>query len=697
MARRFFWRCWSALVFVHLQAAGVRGDSVSTNYQRYNDGELGHRPHLEFQSSSEYAPLLHVNVWNPDAISPAGSHIFLRHDGNESSPLSSPLILAAHDLSAVYINRTFNNVFGTRIQENLGRKYLTFWAGDKGNGIGDGYGLAYDETYRLVYKVSAQNIDVHADLHEFAFTGAGTALVTGVDHIRVRGNVLSEKYGWHYVLPDELELDILDAVFQEIDLETNEVLFDWRALDHINPLDSFEPMGSGWDAYHINSIEKTQAGNYLISVRHTHSIHLIDGQTGSIIWTLGGRQNDFIEEPATTPGQPLLTLAWQHHARFVPDTNESQLTLFDNHVKVTTHGECRTNCSRGLHIAINTTATPPTAQLLQQFLHPTGLQAQSQGSVQPLAPSDSDLGSVFIGWGRCPTFTEHNSAGETVLDVQFSPWHSDDIPDALDNYRAYKMDWVATPWWDPAIAVRQGPNGTLAVYASWNGATEVASWAIRGANHSEGENANALVLATSQRTGFETRLEIAENEAHYRYLWAQALDAQGNILRSSEIVDLNTTGIPSDSYSSAFYEKLGLESLSSLQSVSSNGTQAKEPAAADTDSADASPSSPSSPSSRVHTRGLSAKALALLGTGAGVSALTLVAVVVVVIRRRRRLDYNSLSLKESDFELDLDGNDGEEELGAEIHEEGEADEDLEQSGMAGGKDEDTHTLLPKPG
>ncbi|KAL4973591.1 ASST-domain-containing protein [Aspergillus desertorum] len=687
MIRRSFWRSWTALVFA--QAVGARGEAVSTNYDRYNDGELGHRPHLEFQSSSEYAPLLQVNVWNPDAISRTGSHIFLRHDGNESSPLSSPLILDAHDLSAVYLNRSFNNVFGTRVQENFGRKYLTFWAGDKGDGIGDGYGLAYDDTYRLVYNVSAQNINVHADLHEFAFTGSGTALVTGVNHIRVRGNVLSEKYGWHYVLPEELELDILDAVFQEIDLETNEVVFDWRALDHINPLASFEPMGSGWDAYHINSIEKTQAGNYLISIRHTHSIHLIDGQTGAIIWTLGGRHNDFIEQPTASPGQPLLTMAWQHHARFVPGTNESQLTLFDNHVKATTHGECTTNCSRGLHIAINTTATPPTAQLLRQFLHPTNLQAQSQGSVQPLTPSDSDLGNVFIGWGRCPTFTEHNSSGETVLDVQFSPWHSDNIPDALDNYRAYKMDWVATPWWDPAIALRQGANGTLVVYVSWNGATEVASWAIRGSNYSEGDSTEGLVLAASKRTSFETRLAIAENEGQYRYLWAEALDARGNILRSSGLVDLNVTAILADSDSSTLHNELGLESLPSLQPILSNGTRATNPAAASASS-----------SALAHTRGLSTKALALLATGLGISALAIAAIVVVVIcRRRRRTDYNSLSLKESDFELDLDEVDDDSATDTERHEndELEADEDPERSRMSRGQDEDTHALLSKPG
>ncbi|KAJ5175680.1 arylsulfotransferase [Penicillium canariense] len=441
------------------------------------------------------------------------------------------------------MNRSFQNVFGTRIQENFGKNYLTFWEGEKGDGIGDGYGLAYDDNYRLAYKVSAQNIKVHSDLHEFAFTGHGTALVTGVDKVLARG---SDYKDW--AVPDVFE--ILDGIVQEIELGTNKVLFNWRALDHIDPMDSFEPRGSGWDAYHLNSIEKTKAGNYLISLRHLHSILLIDGKSGEIIWTLGGNRNDFVELPpleGVEYSQPLLTLRWQHHARFVPGTDETQMTLFDNHVRETSHGQCDSECSRGLHIAIDDTSSPPTVRLLREFRHPSQLQAQSQGSVQVLSPSPKDLGNVFIGWGRCPTFTEHNATGQTVLDVQFSPWHSPDVPDALDNYRAYKMDWSATPWWDPAIAARKSWKGELVVYVSWNGATEVANWVVRGAAHDLHVN-RGEVLAESRRTGFETKLTVGKTV--WRYLWAEAMDHQGNILRSTSIVDLDTEelSVASDIY-----------------------------------------------------------------------------------------------------------------------------------------------------
>ncbi|KUI61771.1 hypothetical protein VP1G_08916 [Cytospora mali] len=519
---------WVSFAAAVLLTQPACGDFISTDYDDYNDGKLGHRPDLHFRSSEEYSPVLQVNVWNESAISKTGSHIFLRHDGNESSALSSPLVLDARDLSVVFMNRTFKNVFGTRVQENFGRKYLTFWEGNKGDGVGDGYGLVYDDTYRLVHNISVQNVGIHSDLHEFALTGHGTALVTGVDKV-VADTSSWEK--WNGVP----EYRVLDALFQEIDLETNKVLFSWRALDHIDPMNSHERMAKDWDIYHMNSVQKTQSGNYLVSMRHLHSIFLIDGKTGDIIWTLGGKLNDFIElDPAegADPLAPLLSMGWQHHAMFLPGTNDTEMTLFDNHVKFTAHGVCKSDCSRGLRIAIDDKASPRTVQLLREYQHPSRLQAQSQGSVQALFTESGVADNIFIGWGRCPSFTEHTPDGETVMDVQFSPWHSTSIPDALDNYRAYKMDWVATPWWDPAIALRNTSEGDLAVYVSWNGATEVREWVVRGGERKGDDD----ILAVSMRTGFETRMTVEVDGL--RWLWAEALDKEGSVLRSTEVLDL---------------------------------------------------------------------------------------------------------------------------------------------------------------
>lgn len=314
-------------------------------------------------------------------------------------------------------------------------------------------------------------------------------------------------------------------------------------------------------------------------------------------------------------------MGWQHHARFVPGTDETQITFFDNHVKVTSRGECSLDCSRGLHIAIDDTVSPPTVQLLREFRHPADLQAQSQGSIQPLSPVPGNIGNVFIGWGRCPSFTEHTSTGETIMNVQFSPWHSAEIPDALDNYRAYKLDWSATPWWDPVIAPKLSFEDELVVYVSWNGATEVAGWVVRGAETDMSDKSQ--VLATSRRTGFETKLTIGW--PNYQYIWADAMDRKRNVLRSTEVVNLGTMEI---SFASDVYD------------VNSSMFQPTEDVAWEY-------------INLVNSHHLSRTAWALLGTGLGV--LFLVGVTAGVIVWHRGNNYNRLTADDfvlgDDFDL----------------------------------------------
>jgi hypothetical protein len=192
---------------------------------------------------------------------------------------------------------------------------------------------------------------------------------------------------------------------------------------------------------------------------------------------LGGQANQFFELPPAngiSVSNPALSMSWQHHARFYPGSQETEITLFDNHALPINGFNCTANCSRGLHLKIDTSdRANMTVQILHEYLHPKGLLSQSQGSMQVL-----DNGNVFIGWGRNPSFTEHTIDGECVFDVLFSPWRSPATNgDGLDNYRTYRMDWKATPYWDPVIAI-ENHEGVMTAYASWNGATEVKSWVL---------------------------------------------------------------------------------------------------------------------------------------------------------------------------------------------------------------------------
>jgi hypothetical protein len=207
------------------------------------------------------------------------------------------------------------------------------------------------------------------------------------------------------------------------------------------------------------------------------------------------------------------------------------MTLFDNHVHITSHERCSSAFSRGLHVAIDDTSSPPTVRLLHEYFHPSRLQAQSQGSVQPLGAAGDERGrtsNVLHRLGPLPvTHGAHciwrSRHGRSVLAVA---WRVD--PNALDNYRAYKMDWVALAWWDPALDVRASREDDLGVYLSWNGATEARWRVVRGGTGDE--------LARSPRTGFETRLVVNGTGLHR--LWAEALDSQGALIRSTEVLDL---------------------------------------------------------------------------------------------------------------------------------------------------------------
>ncbi|ROV96178.1 hypothetical protein VSDG_05027 [Cytospora chrysosperma] len=510
----------------------VLADEFSPDYEAYNNAEFGKQPVQTFVSNqSIIAPLLQVNIWDEERISPTGgSHIFIRHDFK----VSAALILDARDLSVVYVDRQYDRTSDIRVQKDGQRSYLTFYEGPIVDGHGDGNSVMYDDHYNKAYEITAQNLSVKSDLHEFQLTGHGTALVTAYEPVKYnlrpwRGS--SRGY-------------MLDSVFQEIDLETKEVLFQWRALDHVDPSDSFYKVETKWDFFHINSIQKSVDGNYLVSGRHMHSIYLIDGKTGDIIWTLGGKKNQFRElaadEGANPSGEELLSFAWQHHARFYPGSNEKEITFFDNHGLTTSHQTCDGDCSRGLRIRLDFDsddegeqgdASAPAAQIVREFLHPQSLKSQSQGSVQPL---EDNSGNVFIGWGRCPTFTEHTPDGEAVMDVQFSPWHTETNTVALDNYRAFRMDWKATPQWNPDVMARER-DGVVSIYASWNGATEVRAWAFLASNNSNDLHDYNNVVAIVPRAGFETSVSL---EYPAKFSRAAALDAKHIIIGSSGIADV---------------------------------------------------------------------------------------------------------------------------------------------------------------
>jgi len=292
---------------------------------------------------------------------------------------------------------------------------LTFWIGSDTGTFGTGKYVMLDQSYQVYKTISATN-DLDGDLHEFKITENGTALMTvykGTTADLTAFGIASQ--GWIY-----------DSIFQEIDIETGELLFEWRASEHYRIEDTFHTIEaearrpdssdrtdsaigmeskSAWDFFHINSVDKDTQGNYYISSRYMHSITCIS-PSGEIVWILGGKQNQFtdLSNGAAT------NFKFQHHAR-VHENNI--LTIFDNG-KYDARSD-NAEYSRGLLVRLD--LANMTATVLQEYVHPDRVLVGSQGSVQLLP----DSRHAVVGWGYVPAFTEFDTDGSVLCDVHIAP------------------------------------------------------------------------------------------------------------------------------------------------------------------------------------------------------------------------------------------------------------------------------------
>ena len=84
--------------------------------------------------------------------------------------------------------------------------------------------------------------------------------------------------------------------------------------------DTFGPTGLN-DYLHMNSMDIDPAdGNFVFSFRYADAVVKIDRKTGQILWTLGGKEDQF----GLTAAQKF---SWQHFARVQAD---GSLMIFDN-------------------------------------------------------------------------------------------------------------------------------------------------------------------------------------------------------------------------------------------------------------------------------------------------------------------------------------------------------------------------------
>ena len=373
--------------------------------------------------------------------------------------------------------------------------------------------MVLDDTFTTISSVHSIGGVANFDEHEFNVLPDGSSLFTlyNAEHYDLSNYNITTGQGW-----------IMNNFFQRIEIGSNRLLFEWSAIDHVLPNETFvapnstEVSGDGlgattpWDYFHINSVDMNSNGDYLISARHTSTVYKISGKNGTILWRLGGIASDFTFPPG-------LNFSSQHDARFLEDNaTTTVLSLFDN----ASNGYNQTSgYSSGMILILNHTSESVT--LLRDFVSPFQFVSQSQGNMQILNKKNWRTSNVFMGWGKNAFISEYKPGGRMVQMGYFA------IEGAM-HYRAFKQNFTSNPTDAPALYAYALNTSTSTTYwMSWNGATKVASWRVYSGPT---QNGPWNQVGWIQKNGFETQYTAT---GYYPWSIVEALDANGKSLRKS--------------------------------------------------------------------------------------------------------------------------------------------------------------------
>ncbi len=218
---------------------------------------------------------------------------------------------------------------------------------------------------------------VHTDNHEVVLLPGGGRMLMAYEPV-VHDGVVRE-----------------DTVVQEVDA-AGDVVLQWSSWGDVPLADNLS--GNLVDYAHGNSIDVANDGNLLVSLRGVSAVVKVNRRTGALMWTLGGRGNDFEID------DPLGGFCGQHTAEQLPNGN---LLMFDNGVDCAPDGNDR-GVSRAVEYEINQQAR--TAEVV--WSHTQGVFGFATGSTQRL-----DNGNTLIGWGTAATMSEVDADGDILWET----------------------------------------------------------------------------------------------------------------------------------------------------------------------------------------------------------------------------------------------------------------------------------------
>ncbi|KAJ5631374.1 uncharacterized protein N7484_011474 [Penicillium longicatenatum] len=373
-----------------------------------------------------------------------------------------------------------------------------------------GYGMILDQNYQVYRKIPLRKDLGVFDIHEFNVLDNGqSAVVT---------NYLSEEITLEAFGRPEEKTWLEYGGFAELDINTADVLYHWNSFAevplaetvHYSPSSRVEG-APGWDYVHINAVDKNDNGDYLISMRFTNTIYLVSGQTGTIVWRLGGQGNsDFAQD---------FVFSKQHDAKFVESSGTRHVISFLNNASDEEFAE--EEISSALIVELETGTSPMTARVLNRYNRPDKGLTRLRGNSQLLANKN-----MFVCWSQGGYISEFSPEGQVLMSASFTS-------DRFSNYRAYKSEFIGRPNTPPDLVASvfgsDETNLITTVHVSWNGATDVAWWNFY-AQASEFDT--PVFIGNVSKYDFETMF-IASG--YMDWISVEAVHRDGHVMGTSKV------------------------------------------------------------------------------------------------------------------------------------------------------------------
>ena len=416
-------------------------------------------PYQAYKTVDFQPPYLNITRY----AAPSEGYLFFAPDGATYVQLA-PVIM---DMDGELIwNGPMEHAFNFGVYEYQGEQVLAWWNGTlfpEPVGRGNGVIYIYNNNYEQIHKVTlpgnfleltpGETFHSNIDVHEVQITPKGSMVVTANNITQADlTSVGGPADGW-----------VVDALVYEIDIASNDVLFRWSSLDHLDAIPfsaSVYTLGTegytganqslAWGYFHINAAEQYNGG-YIISSRYLCSAIAIDG-SGDVKWRLSGREGGDFTLVGDDAG-----FCYQHDIR-IADKSASSVTLHmhDNH-----NSPIKNNTVPSTGKVYEVDFDTKEATLKHRYLNSSGpIFATAQGNYQPLKD-----GNVFVGHGWTPVMEEFSASGDTLTTIQFGAadarpggGYVSAVAPTL-SYRDFKQHWVGCRISKPDVVAKSTADG----------------------------------------------------------------------------------------------------------------------------------------------------------------------------------------------------------------------------------------------